>query len=373
MGIVKQFQEFGKNPDIFIVATDPPVISQAIGDSRSMLQRGKGVGRLVLRLTARSSGEYGVREKPMREFKVSGLIKCQVVAVLATITLAACQTTSTRTAGLDSGIASSNYKIGRPYQVAGVWYYPKEDFSYNETGLASWYGGGFHGKRTANGEIYNKNRLTAAHKTLPMPVMARVTNLENGKQVVVRINDRGPFVRGRIIDLSAHAADLLDFKTAGVAKVRVEYIGKADKETRIVAKAFTYKAERRVEAAAPVNPVDSGELAPLAGAAQAAELTNYSKVNVGQYSEFRQVPLKGDANIYVQAGSFQMRDNAIRLKSSLERSGYRTPGVEIRTAKVKGIQYYRVQIGPLAMVDSADQMLERVLNAGYAGARIIIN
>lgn len=304
---------------------------------------------------------------------MSGLAKIQVAVALVAITLTACQTTSDRTAAVDTGYASTNYKIGKPYQVAGIWYYPKEDFNYNETGLASWYGDKFHGNNTANGEIYNKNLLTAAHKTLPMPVMARVTNLENGKQVVVRINDRGPFVRGRIIDLSAHAADLLDFKMAGVAKVRVEYIGKAEKETRVVAKAKTHKAERHVEAAAPVNPVDSGELAPLTGATQAAELTYAPKADVSQFSEYRQVPTNGDASIYVQAGSFQMRDNAIRLKSSLERSGYTEPGVEIRTARVNGIQYYRVQIGPLVMVDLADRMLEQVLGAGYAGARIIIN
>lgn len=304
---------------------------------------------------------------------MSVVVKCQVVAALAALTLAGCQTTSDRTASVNTGVSSTNYKIGKPYQVAGIWYYPKENFDYNETGLASWYGDKFHGRKTANGEIYDQNQLTAAHKTLPMPVMARVTNLENGKQVVVRINDRGPFVRGRIIDLSAHAADLLDFKTSGVAKVRVQYIGKASKETRIVAKAVTHKAERRVEAAAPINVVDSDELAPLNGAAQAAELRSAPKVDTSQFSEYSQGPTGSETNIYVQAGSFQMRDNAIRLKSSLERSGYKKSGVEIRTARVNGIQFYRVQIGPLAVVDTADQMLEQVLNAGYAGARIIIN
>ena len=94
------------------------------------------------------------------------------------------------------------YKVGNPYQIAGKWYYPKEDYEYVETGIASWYGPGFHGKRTANGEIYDQNALTAAHRTLPMPSAVRVTNLENGRSLTLRVNDRGPFARGRIIDVT---------------------------------------------------------------------------------------------------------------------------------------------------------------------------
>ncbi len=95
------------------------------------------------------------------------------------------------------------YKVGNPYQIDNVWYYPREQPDYDETGIASWYGPTFYGKYTANGEIYDGNALTAAHRTLPMPVNVRVTNLDNGKSIVVRVNDRGPYARGRIIDLSA--------------------------------------------------------------------------------------------------------------------------------------------------------------------------
>ena len=94
------------------------------------------------------------------------------------------------------------YKVGQPYQIDNVWYYPREQPDYDETGIASWYGPTFYGKRTANGELYDGNQLTAAHRTLPMPVNVRVTNLDNGKSLVVRVNDRGPYARGRIIDLS---------------------------------------------------------------------------------------------------------------------------------------------------------------------------
>src|SRR6185312_7195447 len=117
-----------------------------------------------------------------------------------------------------------HYRVGQPYRIDGVWYYPKEDWSYDRTGLASWYGKPFHGRRTADGEIFNLNALSAAHRTLPMPVVVKVTNLDNGKSVKLRINDRGPFVAtgNRIIDVSKHAAKVLGFEHSGLAPVRVQ-------------------------------------------------------------------------------------------------------------------------------------------------------
>lgn len=117
--------------------------------------------------------------------------------------------------------------VGKPYKVRGKWYHPKEDSSYDRTGLASWYGPNFHGRLTANGEIYDQYHLSAAHTTFPLPSYARVTNPENGKSVIVRVNDRGPFAHNRIIDLSSKAADMLETKQKGVANVRVEYVGRA--------------------------------------------------------------------------------------------------------------------------------------------------
>ena len=114
------------------------------------------------------------------------------------------------------------YKVGNPYQVNGVWYYPAVDYNYDQTGIASWYGPGFVGHATANGEEYDQDALTAAHKTLPMPTLVRVTNLENGRQIQIRINDRGPFVNDRIIDLSRRGAQLLGMINNGTAKVRVQ-------------------------------------------------------------------------------------------------------------------------------------------------------
>lgn len=119
------------------------------------------------------------------------------------------------------------YHVGKPYKIKGKTYRPKEDPDYSKVGIASWYGSAFHGRKTANGEIYDMGELTAAHPTLPLPSYVRVTNVANNRSVVVRVNDRGPFKQGRIIDVSSAAADMLDFKRAGTAKVKVEYVGRA--------------------------------------------------------------------------------------------------------------------------------------------------
>jgi len=119
------------------------------------------------------------------------------------------------------------YQIGKPYTIRGKRYYPKLDPNLRETGYASWYGPNFHGRLTANGEVYDQYALSAAHPTMPLPSYARVTNLENGSSLIVRVNDRGPFSRNRVIDLSAKAAEMLGYTKQGVAKVKVEYAGKA--------------------------------------------------------------------------------------------------------------------------------------------------
>jgi rare lipoprotein A len=122
------------------------------------------------------------------------------------------------------------YRVGKPYMVAGRMYVPEENLNYRAEGLASWYGDDFHGRLTANGEVFDMESLTAAHPTLPIPSYARVTNLKNGKSVIVRVNDRGPYHGNRLMDVSNRAAELLEFKHHGVAKVRVEYVGRAPLE-----------------------------------------------------------------------------------------------------------------------------------------------
>jgi rare lipoprotein A len=122
------------------------------------------------------------------------------------------------------------YRVGKPYMVAGQLYVPEENVNYRQEGLASWYGDDFHGRLTANGEVFDMSSLSAAHPTLPMPCYARVTNLSNGKSLIVRVNDRGPYHGNRLMDVSSRAAELLEFKGNGVARVRVEYVGRAPLE-----------------------------------------------------------------------------------------------------------------------------------------------
>jgi rare lipoprotein A len=168
---------------------------------------------------------------PGRAPLVSSILALTLVAVAAVIA-------NVRTG--PSVAVYPRYKIGAPYQINGVWYRPAENFGYQEAGIASFYGGetrgvDFHGRLTANGEIYDMNALTAAHPTLPLPTLVNVTNLENGRSIVLRVNDRGPFVHGRIIDVSRRAARELGFERQGTASVRVEVLGRESRALKQVA------------------------------------------------------------------------------------------------------------------------------------------
>lgn len=167
------------------------------------------------------------------------------------------------------------YKVGNPYQVGGVWYYPKEDYNYKEIGVSSWYGPDFHNGITANGELYDMHALTAAHRTLPLPSVVRVTNLQNGRSLVLRVNDRGPFVNDRIIDVSMRAAQLLGFKDQGTTQVQVEIMPEESKTLRDELLAGGTGASADAAAAASAAALDSPEYAaaPVAGP---KELGNYS-------------------------------------------------------------------------------------------------
>jgi len=156
-----------------------------------------------------------------------------------------------------SGPTQGYYKVGQPYQIDGVTYTPAVDYSYDETGIASWYGPNFTGKITANGELYDMNEVTAAHRTLPMPSLVRVTNLDNGRTIVVRVNDRGPYARGRILDMSRRGAQLLGYEKTGTAKVRVQILAR---ESMILAAAakqgqLTVAAEVAEWAPTPIGAV----------------------------------------------------------------------------------------------------------------------
>lgn len=311
-----------------------------------------------------------------------------------TFALAACGST-TRTSQPAGPLKQGGgvYKVGNPYQISGIWYYPHEDDKYDSTGIASWYGPQFHGKLTANGEIFDENALTAAHPTLPLPVLARVTNLENGKSIIVRVNDRGPFAAGREIDMSKHSAELLGFMKKGTTKVRVQYVGRAPIEGGVgdgrgVAETFiappveTASDERQIAASAPVIKVATVSTAALAAPAGLSATPNAAPsdpVNAtmnpipdntpAARNAVQQVPVTGPGNVYVQAGSFQNLQNAESVQQQLAGLGH----VEIQTTTVDGTPFYRVRIGPLADVPSADSSLQSVIAHGHKGARIVVD
>ena len=254
------------------------------------------------------------------------------------------------------------YKVGKPYQIDKVWYYPREDPDYDETGIASWYGSDFHGKTTANGETYDMNALTAAHKTLPMPSSVRVTNLENGRSMVLRVNDRGPFVHGRIIDVSRRASQLLGFHKQGIAKVRVSVLQSGGKRF-IADKPKTSEEEQKLAAAAPRARVTSQPLPPPSGVSKA--LATPQTAPAPQVKQRATQP----TTMFVQAGAFSNLANADRLRAKLSPIG---PTVVSRVT-VKGQVFHRVRLGPLPTVADADVVLEQVMKSGYPGARIIVD
>lgn len=281
--------------------------------------------------------------------------------------LAACSSTHAPPRQKVAPATGGYYKVGNPYQIKGQWYYPKEDYSYDESGIASWYGDDFHDLKTANGEIYNKNELTAAHKTLPLPSLARVTNLENGRSIVVRVNDRGPFSGARIIDVSQRSAQLLGFENQGTAKVRVQVL--AD-ESKAIADAMRMyggpsQASESVIAAHQTKPASTAVQTVALEAPQMPRTVKETK----PVADYVQLPVSGSNNIYIQAGAFTNKDNAMRMKSSLSKVGR----VNVTEAVVKGSQFYRVRLGPIDSVTDADKLLKKVVASGASGARIIVD
>lgn len=186
--------------------------------------------------------------------------------VIGVLLLAGCSSTQRQAPPGAEGAQASpvvrGYKLGKPYQIKGVWYYPEVDYNYVEEGVASWYGPGFHGKQTANGETYDMNDLTAAHRTLPMPSVVRVTNLENGRSIKLKVNDRGPFAREQIIDVSRRASQLLGFHQQGTTPVRVEIV---EDESRMLAAALGVPSEV-AWAAAYQTPTVMATVVPAAAA-----------------------------------------------------------------------------------------------------------
>ena len=307
-----------------------------------------------------------------------------------------------------------SYKVGAPYQINGVWYYPKVDYNYDETGVASWYGEAFDRQVTANGEVFDLNELTAAHRTLPLPSIVEVTNLQNGRKMTLRVNDRGPYAQNRILDVSRRAAQLLCFERSGTTPVNVRIL--RDESIRVAEAAKRGStgdvviAAAAVGAAAPPPPttvtaapaprptpepsIAVAELAPPAASrppeplpaevASASEPPRRSWLIASAPAETlpprprQPAPLStaepdrvitplGSSRIFIQAGAFAVPENAQRARTRFSALA----NVEVANISVHGNPLYRVRLGPVANVEEADRLLSRLVGSGYPDAHIV--
>jgi len=338
---------------------------------------------------------------------------CIAAAVAASLGLAGCAQLQLGATGVKAVQQAGEpaprggiYKVGDPYKINGVTYYPAENYSYNETGIASFYGGertgiDFHGRATANGELYDMNSLTAAHQTLPMPSLVRVTNLENGRQIVLRVNDRGPFAGNRIIDVSRRSAQLLGFEQRGTARVRVEILADESRQLKmallnarqapiaeasaapargpIVSDALPPPAGARVAAVAAPIPPPSATLPPSPAGRQAGrpaprpEMASARVAALPPEAQGSAIPTLVQTTVrptslWVQAGAFSSYDNAAKLGQQLRRFG----ATQISQFQSGGQRLYRVRVGPAANVPEADKLLADVSGV-VPEARILVD
>lgn len=321
------------------------------------------------------------------------LLRGMAVAALGCAALVACATPQPRlaihqspTARPYSGPPAPGSTKGlrgteKPYEIKGIWYYPKADPDYDEKGVGSWYGEQFHNRRTANGEIFDMDLPSAAHKTLPLPSIVEVTNLDNGRKMRVRVNDRGPFVGDRVIDLSKAAAEQLGYGRAGIAHVRVRYIGPAGKAT-------PFEQRRMIASAAPSFPRDepppptrtyAGGLPPAQAAygpppppkAADPDFASYNSPTPAAQAPTAQAyerpPLATASAYRVQAGSFSSLDNAQRAAARLSDAGQ---------ASVEPIQrsqgvLYRVVVNAGPDEAQAFGIRDRVASLGFSDATVL--
>lgn len=271
----------------------------------------------------------------------------RALALALIIALAGC---ATPRAPQPLGGGDPHYKVGAPYKVNGRWYHPKEEPQYEAVGTASWYGDEFHGRRTANGEVFDKERLSAAHTTLPMPSLVEVKNLENDRTVVVRVNDRGPFVNDRLIDLSRAAAEVLGFENKGLAKVRVRYLGRAD---------LYAKAEPGRQYAARMRRPEPARRGKSRPAAEPVADT---------------MALLIETALAAPRDEFWIAIAAFDDLNALEAARIALPSFgETRIVSALGGEAvrYELQIGPEFDAESADARLAALREAGYPEARIV--
>jgi peptidoglycan lytic transglycosylase len=309
------------------------------------------------------------------------------ILLLAGASLAACATPKY---AVHDGAAPAPYAAApsgprlkgtdQPYQVGGIWYVPHDQPHYDETGIASWYGDAFNMKATADGEIFDMNQVSAAHTTLPLPSMVEVTNLDNGRRLVVRVNDRGPFVGGRVIDLSRAAAQELGYDRAGLAHVRVRYIGPAPlagpgagvRYARAAPPAPSSAPTRRpadedIFATAALDPPAAIPLVPRPEAVTVSTLAPLPSAHAARSETVAEAPAASGQAFRIQAGAFSDQGNARRAAAQLSAAGTAT----IEPLERGGTTVYRVILPGPADEAEAFAMRDRVAEIGFADARVL--
>ncbi|MBS0520240.1 MAG: septal ring lytic transglycosylase RlpA family protein [Proteobacteria bacterium] len=314
--------------------------------------------------------------------KIRPLAKALVLIALAA-SLAGCG--SHRGGGASATASRGTYKVGAPYTIDGVTYVPQEEFNHVETGVASWYGPGFHGKYTANGEVYNQSDHTAAHRTLQMPAILRVTNLDNGMSTTVRVNDRGPYARNRVIDLSRAAAEELGMVRTGTAHVRIDQLpaesmavkevavngGGPSEQLAAAARASsgrtapppTAVAQAAAPAPAPAPPTPAPQIVWASAPAPAPAHT----LSAPKGTTIASLAAHSPGGFYVQAGAFSTMTNAERQRGMVASYG----NAEISQGSAGGREIFRVRLGPYTTSDAAGIVADRLKRSGYGDARVV--
>ena len=302
-----------------------------------------------------------------------------IVRAIGLVAALACLSACASHRGGSGGQVSSRgaYKVGSPYTIDGVSYAPREEFNHVETGVASWYGPGFHGRSTANGETYDQQDHTAAHRTLQMPSILRVTNLDNGKSTIVRVNDRGPYARSRIIDLSRAAAQELDMMRAGTARVRIDQLTAESLAVKEVAlggggPSEQHAALARLSSGRPAATAVAAAPPPLAPVPVEQPLPPRSPAGPTIASIASATPpappaAGGGSGFYVQTGAFSTMNNAERQRGLISSYG----STEINQASAGGRDVYRVRLGPYTTPDAAGIVADRLKRSGYGDARVV--
>jgi peptidoglycan lytic transglycosylase len=279
-----------------------------------------------------------------------------VLLALLLVVLAGCSSSSQR------GV----YKLGQPYQINGRWYYPEYDLHYDRVGTASWYGEPFHGRATANGERFDRKSVSAAHPTLPLPSMVRVVNLANHRELVVRVNDRGPFVADRLIDLSQEAARQLGFERQGLARVRVQFVSLADADGK--------PPEATTKVAPDPDPLPARSAEPLPQLVAAAPQPHFAATTAApKLAATAPISLVGAtspaqcARHFIQVGAYAEAVRARRVMAELH--GLQAMPVSLAVPAEDHLA--RVRLGPIADPIAVDATLDRIKRFGFSEAFIV--